>query len=221
MVYSGITGGFFLSRLNRFVAEVSIDGQTERVHVNNTGRCTNVLTVGAEAALRRSTNPERKTAYDLIAVKDRSLGWVNIDSSAPNTVVGEWLSGQGLSLVKPEYRFGASRIDFYLEKGERRILMEVKGCTLEYGGVAYFPDAPTERGVKHLNGLAAAVAQGYECYAAFVIQMNGISEVRPNRKIHPEFAEAFDRAVSAGVTPLFLRCEVKRESLSIISPHIF
>ena len=221
MEYANVTEGVFLSRPNRFIAEVSIDGRRSRVHVKNTGRCSNVLKSGAEVALQKSGNPDRKTAFDLIAVKDERLGWVNLDSSAPNTVVREWLSQQALTLIKPEYTYGASRIDFYLEQGERKILMEVKGCTLEYGGIGFFPDAPTERGVKHLRELAGATEKGFECYAAFVIQMNGIREVKPNARIHAEFAEEFERAVAAGVKPLFLECRVERDSLRIISTGVF
>ncbi len=130
---------------------------------------------GADVILSHSGNPARKTAYDLIAVYKEGLGLVNIDSQAPNQVVKEWLQGQDFDLVRPEYRYGDSRIDFYMEKGGHRYLMEVKGCTLERDGIGYFPDAPTERGVKHLRELAQAQRKGYQCAVAFVIQMEGIT----------------------------------------------
>lgn len=146
----------------------------------------------------------------------------NIDSQAPNKVVLEWLKKQNYSLIKPEFTFGKSRFDFYLEKIDEKtgktekILMEVKGCTLEIDGIGYFPDAPTERGVKHLNELAAAISEGYKGILAFVIQMEGVFEVRPNRKTHPEFAEALEKAKDSGVEVLFLQCRVKADELEIV-----
>ena len=160
-------------------------------------------------------NPNRKTRYDLIAVK-KNMIWVNIDSQAPNKVVKEWLMTQGYDCIKPEYTFGNSRMDFYMEKGKQKYLMEVKGCTLEIDGVGYFPDAPTERGVKHLRELAAACGQGYKCLIAFVIQMEGISEVRLNTETHPEFGAALHEAKAAGVEVLFLKCHVGMDRLEII-----
>ena len=161
-------------------------------------------------------NINGKTGYDLIAVYKENFGLINIDSQAPNKVVGEWLEKQDYTFVKPEYTFGKSRIDFYMEKGDEQFLLEVKGCTLEKGGVGYFPDAPTERGVKHLCELSEAVKKGYNCFLAFVIQMEGVSEVLPNEEIHKEFGVALRHAVNAGVKVLFLKCKVEEDSLRIL-----
>lgn len=221
MIYSNTVKGIFISRPNRFVAQVLIDGDEETVHVKNTGRCKELLIPGAEVILARSGNPTRKTRYDLIAVYKKSLGWVNIDSQAPNVLVKEWLeSGRSMfrdiSLIKPECRFGNSRVDFYLECGSRKIFIEVKGCTLEIEGNGYFPDAPTERGVKHLRELAEAAKEGYECYIAFVIAMPKVTEVYPNMDTHPEFGAALEEAKAAGINVLCLPCEVEPDRISII-----
>ncbi|MDE7195182.1 MAG: DNA/RNA nuclease SfsA [Oscillospiraceae bacterium] len=221
MRYSNILSAVFSERLNRFEAEVLIDDIPVTVHVRNTGRCENLLLKGVEVALEPSSNPARKTPYSIIAAKHERQGWVNIDSSAPNAAVAEWLAGQKLSAVKREYTFGKSRVDFYAEHKGQKILIEVKGCTLERDGTGYFPDAPTERGIKHLKELAEAVFRGYDSYIAFVIQMNGISEVRPNAEIHAEFAAQYERSLAAGVNPLFLECRVERDALEVISPPIF
>ena len=151
-----------------------------------------------------------------MAVHKQGLGWVNMDSQAPNKVVGEWLAKQDFDLVRPEFSCGKSRIDFYMEKGEQKYLLEVKGCTLEVDGVGYFPDAPTERGVKHLHELAQAQRAGCRCAVAFVIQMGGITEVRPNVGTQPEFGAALAEAKTAGVRVLFLLCRVGRDSLEIV-----
>lgn len=219
MKYDKTVKAIFIERPNRFVAHVKIDGEDkiETVHVKNTGRCRELLLPGVEVILEdckeKSTN--RKTRYDLIAVKKNDR-WVNIDSQAPNKVVKEWLMKQDYDCIKPEYTFGKSRVDFYMEKDSQRYLMEVKGCTLEIDGIGYFPDAPTERGVKHLRELAAASVQGYKCYVAFVIQMEGISEVRPNTVTHPEFGYALEEAKAAGVEVLFLMCHVGTDILEIV-----
>lgn len=215
MQYQNIVGGTFISRPNRFLAKVRIDGEIETVHVKNTGRCTELLLPEANVMLQRSDNPERKTKYDLIGVYKEALGWVNIDSQAPNKVVAEWLKKQDYTFVKPEYVYGDSRIDFYMEKGEEKYLMEVKGCTLEIDGIGYFPDAPTERGVKHLHELIRAKKEGYQCIVAFVIQMEGVAEVRPNATMHPGFAEALHKAGQAGVKVLALGCRVTEDTLEI------
>ncbi len=217
MNYKNITYGTFISRPNRFIAEVSINGKTERVHVKNTGRCDSVLESGREVSLQDCGNEKRKTRYDLIAVLDDALGWVNLDSSAPNAVVSEWLKTEDYTLVKPEHKYGGSRIDFYMERGEERFLMEVKGCTLQREGIGYFPDAPTERGVKHLFELAKAAEEGYTAIVAFVIAMNGITEVRPNTEIHPRFGEALEAAEKAGVRVLYLCCKCEADSIEVIS----
>ena len=215
MNYSNIVRAEFVSRPNRFIAYVDIDGKRERVHVKNTGRCRELLIPGVEVILEHSDNPERKTAYDLIAVYKEGLGLINIDSQAPNRVVGEWLSEKGLELIKPEYTYGSSRIDFYMEEEGKRILMEVKGCTLEREKIGYFPDAPTERGVKHLNELKRAAKEGYLAYVAFVIQMEGIREVRPNIETHAAFGEALREAKEAGVHEILLPCTVREDRLEI------
>lgn len=216
MKYREITEGRFIDRPNRFIAHVEIDGREETVHVKNTGRCRELLTAGAPVRLEASDNPKRKTKYDLVSVFKENLGWVNIDSQAPNKVVREWLEKQDYDLIKPEYTYGESRIDFYMEKGDTKYLMEVKGCTLEIDGIGYFPDAPTQRGVKHLQELTRASGEGYECTAAFVIQMEGVTEVRPNIKTHPQFGQALEEAEAAGVRILCLQCRVGKDTLEII-----
>ena len=221
MKYSKIVYGRFADRPNRFIAHVDIGGSIETVHVKNTGRCRELLIEGAEVGLELSDNPQRKTKYDLISVFKKDVGWINIDSQAPNAVVKEWLENgtelfPDISFLKPEYVYGNSRVDFYLECGGRRILLEVKGCTLELDGTGYFPDAPTERGVKHLRELTGALEAGYECYIAFVIAIPGITEVLPNRKMHPEFGEALDAAEKAGVGILYLPCLVSPDELKIV-----
>ena len=217
MRYREIIEGRFIDRPNRFIAHVLINGVEETVHVKNTGRCRELLLPDAEVRLAVSDNPNRKTKYDLVAVYKEKLGWVNIDSQAPNKVVQEWLETQDYTLVKPEYVYGDSRIDFYMVKDQQEYLMEVKGCTLEIDGIGYFPAAPTERGVKHLKELTKAITLGYECIIAFVIQMEGVSEVRPYISMQPEFGEALEEAKAAGVKVLFLQCEVGRDTLQILT----
>lgn len=216
MKYRNIINGSFIDRPNRFIAHVEINGTVETVHVKNTGRCRELLIPGAQVRLETADNPARKTKYDLVDVYKDGLGWVNIDSQAPNKVAAEWLAKQGFDLVKPEYTYGKSRIDFYMERGGQKYLMEVKGCTLEVDGIGYFPDAPTERGVKHLRELIKAREDGYECATAFVVQMEHIAEVRPNVKTQPEFGKAWEEAQAAGVKIVFLLCHVGEESLEII-----
>ncbi len=209
MKYPNITRGEFIDRPNRFIAHVKTEGRTETVHVKNTGRCRELLLSGAEVWLTAPGTEGRKTKYDLVAVRKQNGILVNIDSQAPNAVVREWLETQQYDVIRPEYSYGESRIDFYLEKERERTLMEVKGCTLEVDGIGYFPDAPTERGVKHLHELAGAVKDGYRAVLAFAIQMNGITEVRPNIRTHPEFGTALEQAREAGVSVLFLPCHVE------------
>lgn len=215
MIYENITTGHFLDRPNRFIAHVEIEGRTETVHVKNTGRCKELLIPRAEVILSRSDNPKRKTKYDLIAVYKETLGLVNIDSQAPNHVVQEWLEELPFDLVKPEYTYDRSRIDFYMEKGEKRFLLEVKGCTLEINGIGYFPDAPTERGVKHLHELTKAAEEGYHAAVAFAIPMPGVTRVVPNDQTQPEFGEALKEAEEAGVKVLYLPCIVKTDELMV------
>jgi sugar fermentation stimulation protein len=216
MKYNNYIEAIFLERPNRFIAYVDIDGDIERVHVKNTGRCKELLIPGVNIILEKSDNPNRKTRYDLIAVYKKNFGLINIDSQAPNKVAKEWLEKQDYEYIKPEYTFGKSRIDFYMEKNGEKYLMEVKGCTLEIDGMGYFPDAPTERGVKHLKELAAASGKGYHCIIAFVIQMEGISEVKPYTITDPEFGKALQEAKESGVEEVFIKCKVGKDSLIAI-----
>ncbi|MBP3569358.1 MAG: DNA/RNA nuclease SfsA [Lachnospiraceae bacterium] len=217
MKYNNIIHGIFHSRPNRFIAKVSINDVLETVHVKNTGRCKELLLPGAEVILEISDNPARKTKYDLIAVYKEGLGLVNIDSQLCNKVAAEWLATQGYDYIKPEYTYGASRVDFYMEKNGEKYLMEVKGCTLEIDGVGYFPDAPTERGVKHLKELTEAVKQGYHCSVAFVIPMEGVTEVRANVATHKGFGDALEEAKQAGVEVLFLPCKVLPDEVIVVA----
>ena len=216
MKYDNITRATFVRRPNRFIAEVEIDGQKETVHVKNTGRCKELLIPGCEVWLTAPGTSDRKTRYDLVAVRKDNGILFNIDSQAPNKVVREWLDGQDYDKVIPEYTYGESRIDFYMERSGEKYLMEVKGCTMEIDGIGYFPDAPTERGVKHLRELVGAVKSGYKAILAFVIQMDGVSEVRANVDTHPEFGIALEEAKAAGVEVLFLKCHVEPDELTIV-----
>ena len=215
MKYSNITRGTFLDRPNRFIAHVELDGRRETVHVKNTGRCRELLLPGAEVWLTAPGTEGRKTKYDLVTVRKENGLLVNIDSQAPNVVVREWMERQQYDVIVPEYTYGDSRIDFYMERGTERTLMEVKGCTLEIDGIGYFPDAPTERGVKHLRELAKAVKDGYRAAIAFAIQMDGITEVRPNIQTHAEVGTAMQEAREAGVEILFLSCHVEPDGLMV------
>ena len=215
MNYPNITKAVFLERLNRFVARVELNGAAETVHVKNTGRCRELLIPGSKVWLTRSGNPERKTKYDLVAVRKENGVLFNIDSQAANVVALEWLRRQNWDEIHPEHTYGASRVDFFMRKGGQKYLMEVKGCTLERDGTGYFPDAPTQRGIKHIRELMRAAAEGYQAILAFVIQMDGVSEVRPNRETDPAFAAAFEEAVSHGVKILFLTCHVEPDSLAV------
>ena len=216
MKYKNVIEGTFVCRRNRFVADVMIKGSVETVHVKNTGRMRELLFSGAKVAVTCPDNPNRKTKYDLISVYKPSLGWVNIDSQAPNKVVGEWLAAKDYTLIKPEYKYGDSRLDFYMEKGEGKYLMEVKGCTLEVDGIGYFPDAPSERAVRHLKELIHAKEQGYHCIIAFVIAMPEVKIVRPNMTTHPMFGEVLEEAVAAGVEVWYLPCKITADSIWII-----
>ena len=216
MIYKNITKAIFIDRPNRFIAHVNANGNTEVVHVKNTGRCKELLIPGAEVWLTGSDNPLRKTRYDLVAVRKENGMLINIDSQAPNKVAYEWLTGQGFDKITPEYTYGNSRIDFYMERGNKRFLMEVKGCTLEVDGIGYFPDAPTQRGVKHIWELIKAKSEGYHAVLAFIIQMDGITEVRANIATHPEFGEALEDAKRAGVQILFLPCHVEPNSITVM-----
>ena len=255
MQYQNIVEGKFLDRPNRFIAHVEIMGKVETVHVKNTGRCKELLLPGVKVYLERSGNPNRKTAYDLVAVEKAGLGLVNIDSQAPNQVVLEWLRAFSFEKLKSEYVFRDSRVDFYMERamelpeafweyGEReerngkeqqaenirmqsqellnvsenrKYLLEVKGCTLERDGIGYFPDAPTERGLKHLRELTKALKEGYIAILVFVIAMPKVSMVYPNAETHKAFGDALEEARQAGVKILYLPCTVTKEGMWISS----
>lgn len=221
MRYGKVVQGRFLSRPNRFIALVEINGAETVCHVKNTGRCRELLRPGAAVYLERSENPARRTAFDLIAVdKDGLL--VNMDAQAPNQVFAEWAKAghfvPGLTLLRPETTWGNSRFDFYWEAGNRRGFVEVKGCTLEEDGHCRFPDAPTTRGVRHLQELEASLQEGYEAAVCFVIQMAGMKDFAPNDATHPEFGAALRQAAAAGVQVLALECTVTPDTLTMAQP---
>ena len=225
MKYRKILPARFLNRPNRFIADVDINGRKERVHVKNTGRCKELLSEGARVYLAEGDNPDRKTAYDLIAVhkirENQKELLINMDSQAPNIAVEEWLAG-GLfpsdAKIRREVKYGDSRFDFYIENGEEKAFLEVKGVTLEKNGKALFPDAPTERGVKHINELIKAKENGYSAYILFVIQMKEVTSFSPNTETHPEFTEALIKAKDKGVDILAYDCIVTPEGMEIDSP---
>ena len=216
MKYENITEAVFVSRPNRFIAIVSLNGKEEICHVKNTGRLGEILIKGCRVYVQKCNNPERKTKYDLIAAEHENQV-INIDSQAPNKVIHEWLKKSGyfknISLIKPECCYKNSRFDFYVEADGRKIFIEVKGVTLKSGNTALFPDAPTERGVKHLEELCDCVRCGYDAYVIFLAKMKGIRRFSPNSATHPEFAGALKNAVSKGVKILCLDCIVTPDSL--------
>lgn len=218
MKYEQIEQAVFLERPNRFVAYVEAAGKREICHVKNTGRCRELLLPGAEIYIQRQLSPARKTPFDLIAVK-KGDRLINMDSQAPNRVTAEWLRTGGFcgsdAMIKPECRYGNSRFDFYIEDGKRKIFMEVKGVTLEEEGIVRFPDAPTERGVKHIHELIECKKAGYEAYIFFVIQMNNVRFMEPNDQTHPAFGEALRKAASEGVGVFARECMVKPDELVI------
>ena len=220
MTYDKLLPATFVCRPNRFIAQVLLDGRPLVCHVKNTGRCRELLP-GARVLVQMSDAPKRKTPCDLIAVwKGERL--INMDAMAPNRVFGEWLAAGGLGftpeLIRPEYSHGDSRFDFYFEAGGRRCLAEVKGVTLEEDGVVRFPDAPTERGVKHLRGLVRALGEGFETWAVFIVQMRGVKYFEPNRATHPAFADALTEAWDAGVRILALDCLVTESGITAGEP---
>ena len=218
MRYPSIQTGRFLARPNRFIAHVEIDGVVQVCHVKNTGRCRELLTEGARVVVATSDNPNRKTAYDLIAVYKNGM-LINMDSQAPNAAFGEWVRESGyfgeLTLIRPECVYGDSRFDFYLEAKDRKIFVEVKGVTLEEDGVVRFPDAPTERGIKHLRELTQAVKNGYDAYVFFVIQMESCRWFEPNAVTHEAFAKALREASAAGVAVRAVCCHVEEDSMRL------
>lgn len=221
MNYERIRKAFFIERPNRFIAYVQLDGEKETVHVKNTGRCAELLVPGAPAYIQESVNPARKTKWDLIAV-EKGKRMINMDSQIPNKVVQEWIEGGNLfpdvHLVRPETTYGNSRFDLYVEAGDSRIFIEVKGVTLEEDGVCRFPDAPSDRAVKHMEELVRAKKEGYETYVFFVIQMKDVRYFTPNTDTHPAFAEALKKAAAAGVKILAYDCEVTSDSITIREP---
>lgn len=221
MKYKRISEAVFLNRPNRFVAQVQIGERREVCHVKNTGRCRELFVPGARVYLEESENPSRKTRYDLIGVEKEGR-MVNVDSQVPNEAVKEWLMAgnlfQQILLLKPETRYGSSRFDLYLEADGKQIFMEVKGVTLEEDGVARFPDAPTERGVKHIQELMECAKEGYEAYLIFVIQMKGVCRMEPNDRTHPAFGQALRKAKEEGVHILAYDCRVTRDSICLDEP---
>lgn len=220
MRYPPMIPGTFLSRPNRFIAHVLLDGREEICHVKNTGRCRELLVPGVRVWCCPGTNPNRKTKYDLIAVKKGPL-LINMDSQAPNAAAREWLLAGGLGPVenlRAETVHGDSRFDFSFTRGGIPCFLEVKGCTLEQDGICAFPDAPTLRGTKHLRGLIQARAEGYGAYVLFVIQMEGPRLFRPHDQRDPAFGQALREAAAAGVEILAMDCTVTPESLTIRAP---
>lgn len=221
MKYKKIVEGIFLERPNRFIAYVEINGHKETVHVKNTGRCRELLIPGTAVFLEMSDNPDRKTKYDLVKVK-KGNRIVNMDSQAPNKVVEEWLKDNNLysntTLIKREKTYEKSRFDFYIEGDGQKAWMEVKGVTLENDGVVSFPDAPSERAVKHIEHLIKARKEGYDAYVMFVVQMSGVKYFTPNYKTHEKFAEILRRAYEAGVKILAYECNVTETEMTISKP---
>ena len=220
MRYENMVPGVFIRRPNRFIAHIEIDGAEEVCHVKNTGRCRELLPEGAEVYCQKASNPDRKTKYDLITVK-KGDRFINMDSQAPNVAAGEWLKSGGLgkiSELKPETTHGGSRFDFSFVKDGKKCFLEVKGVTLENEGICAFPDAPTERGAKHLRELAQAAAEGYGAYVLFVIQMDNVKYLHPNDGTDPAFGQALRDAAKAGVQVLAMDCKVTADSMVIQNP---
>ena len=220
MRYENMTPGIFLSRPNRFIAHIEIDGAVEICHVKNTGRCRELLVPGCTVWCQRSDNPNRKTKFDLIAVQ-KGDRLINMDSQAPNKAAGEWLASGGLgeiSELRPEVKHGDSRYDFSFIKDGKRCFLEVKGCTLEEDGVCAFPDAPTERGAKHIRGLTEAAQAGYGAYILFVIQMSDVKYIRPHDETDPAFGAALREAAQNGVHILAMDCAITPDTMEIRLP---
>lgn len=223
MKYKNVVKGIFKERPNRFIANVVIDKSVQVVHVKNTGRCRELLLPDTCVYLEKSDNPNRKTAYDLIAVEKAREGkaplLINMDSQAPNNAVEEWLRKGNVfsehAFIRREYTYGKSRFDFYIEDGERKAFLEVKGVTLEQDGYAAFPDAPTERGIKHIEELISCMDEGYEAYILFVIQMKEMYAFSPNDKMHPDFGRALRKAADKGVKVLAVDCNVGTDYMEL------
>ena len=221
MKYENTKRAVFLDRPNRFIAHVDLNGQTETVHVKNTGRCKELLIPGTEVILEESVNPARKTKYDLICV-NKSGRWINMDSQVPNKAAAEWIRAGRLFpeevTLKTEKVYGNSRFDIYVESPCRKAFIEVKGVTLEENDIARFPDAPAQRGVKHVEELIRCQEDGYEAYLLFVIQMKGIREFEPNWSTHPQFGEVLQKAQNAGVHLLAYDCLIREDYIEIQDP---
>lgn len=220
MYYSPMVSGRFLKRPNRFIAHVEIDGQIQVCHVKNTGRCKELLQPGSVVWCQVCDHPNRKTKYDLITVQ-KGQRLINMDSQAPNAAVREWLVDGGLGCIeklRPETVHGDSRYDFSFQKDGKLCFLEVKGVTLEHDGVCAFPDAPTERGVKHLKGLAQAAQEGFGAYVLFVIQMEHVKYLHPNDMTDPAFGTALREAAAAGVQVLAVDCTVTADTMVIRHP---
>ena len=221
MKYENTERAVFLDRPNRFIAHVDLNWQTETVHVKNTGRCKELLIPGTEVILEESVNPARKTKYDLICV-NKSGRWINMDSQVPNKAAAEWIRAGRLFpeevTLKTEKVYGNSRFDIYVESPCRKAFIEVKGVTLEENDIARFPDAPTQRGVKHVEELIRCQEDGYEAYLLFVIQMKGIREFEPNWSTHPQFGEVLQKAQNAGVHLLAYDCLIREDYIEIQDP---
>ena len=220
MRYQNMTPGIFRARPNRFIAHVEIDGQMEIVHVKNTGRCRELLIPGCTVYCQRSDNPSRKTKFDLIAVQ-KADRLINMDSQAPNKAAGEWLRNGGLGEItelRAEVKHGDSRYDFSFVKEGKRCFLEVKGCTLEEDGVCAFPDAPTQRGTRHIRGLTKAAQDGFGAYILFVIQMSDVKYIRPHDETDPEFGKALREASQNGVQILAMDCAVTPDTMEIRLP---
>ena len=217
MHYDNMIPGTFLARPNRFIAHMEINGQTEVVHVKNTGRCRELLPAGAQVWCQRSGNPNRKTKYDLITVR-KGHRLINMDSQAPNAAAKEWLLAGGLGQIeelKAESFHGDSRYDFTFLKDGKRCFLEVKGVTLENDGICAFPDAPTDRGAKHLRGLTEAARDGFGAYVLFVIQMTDVKYLHPNDATDPNFGAALREAAANGVTVMAVDCDVTVDTMTI------
>ena len=214
MTYKTVRTGCFLSRPNRFIAHVDVDGVDTVCHVKNTGRCKELLTPNCTVILEQADNPARKTPYDLIAVyKGDRL--VNMDSQAPNAVAADYLAARFPdAVIRREVTYGDSRFDFHVQNGEEEWFVEVKGCTLEVDNIGYFPDAPTQRGVKHIQHLMRAVSEGYRAAVLFIIQMEGIAAIRPNDSTHPAFGDALRQAAAEGVEVWAVDCAVTPDTLT-------
>lgn len=221
MIYKNIIEGIFLSRPNRFIAKVLIDGREEIVHVKNTGRCKELLVQGTTVYLDVSDDPGRKTKYDLIAVLKNGEKVINMDSQVVNSIASDWLKKGNIftenAVIRREVTYGNSRFDIFVEDGQRKAFVEVKGVTLEENGEVRFPDAPTERGVKHINELIKCIDEGYEAYILFVIQMKGVSYFTPNDLTHKEFGDTLRRASKKGVRIIAVDCIVSSDSIEIDS----